>query len=92
MKGKLIIVAGLVLLFSCSNESELDICPCIKAGEELSEFSSKMTGKAELGEVTQDDQKKMKQLRDAKDKVCKPFETMGGPEMLELKKKCKEGK
>lgn len=86
------ITAGLVLLFSCSNEGEKDICPCIKAGEELSEFSSSLTVKAEQGEVTEADQKKMKELKDKKDQVCKQFETMGGPEMLELKKKCTEGK
>lgn len=60
------------------------ICSCIEAGDKL----NKLSGEVLQGKKSEIDQKAWKQLKADKEKKCREFETMGGPEMLERKKDC----
>lgn len=72
-----------LVLGSCSS-GNTPFCDCMKAGEELNEFSQTLFEK----EVTPKEAEKMKSLREKKDELCAAYVTMGGQEMLELKKDC----
>ncbi len=75
--------AFVFLLFSCSHKDE-QFCDCLKAGEELNEYSSKLFDEV----ITPEIQKKMQELKAKKTTACKNYQKMGGPEMLELKENC----
>lgn len=82
MKRILLILLPVVLA-ACSSKDE-QFCKCLKAGEELNDFSSKML----MEEVTQEKANKMQQLKDAKKKECVDYQTMMGDEMLKRKAEC----
>ena len=81
---KIIFFSSILTMISCSSKDE-QFCKCLKTGEELNSFSSKLFHK----EITPALQKKMKNLRSAKDKACKNYQTMKGEKMMELKSQCK---
>jgi hypothetical protein len=69
---------------SCSQKDE-QFCKCLKAGDELNAFSSKLFNK----DVTPKLQKEMQKLRATKTTACKNYQTMDGKKMLELKSECR---
>lgn len=79
---KRLVFIGLILVGCSSNDP---FCDCLKAGEELNEFSSTLFE----GELTTEDASKMADLREKKDGLCEKYETMGGQELMELQEKCK---
>jgi hypothetical protein len=79
-----VVVFALAVLSSC-REKDQRFCDCLKAGEELNVFSSKMM----TGEVTKEQDAKLQQLMRKKAQVCEPYQTMKGPELLENKEGCK---
>ena len=50
-------------------------------------YSSKLLDKSE---IDSESAAKLKELKANQQKFCKDYETMGGPEMLELKRACTE--
>ena len=79
----LIFVFGSVLL-SCDSKDE-QFCKCLKAGEELNEYSNAILN----GEATLEKADKLRSLKDAKKEACKNYQTMTGEEMLKRKAECK---
>jgi hypothetical protein len=59
----------------------------MEAGNELNEFSATILDKDQIDKATQE---KMSALNTKKKELCKEYEVMGGPEMLELKRECTE--
>lgn len=75
------------VLVACGSGEKTPFCECMEAGGELNSYSAKILDK---GTATVADEKKMKSLKEAESKACKDYLTMGGPEMLELKRECAE--
>ena len=75
--------SSIMLMASCSQKDE-QFCKCLKAGDELNAFSSKLFNK----DVTPKLQKEMQKLRATKTSACKNYQTMDGKKMLELKSEC----
>ncbi len=73
------------MLSACSSKDE-QFCKCLKAGEELNDFSSKLLS----GEITSEKAEKLKSLKEVKKKECVDYQLMSGKEMLEKKASCKE--
>ena len=73
------------MLGACSSKDE-QFCKCLKAGEELNDFSSKLFS----GEITSEKAEKLKGLKAIKKKECVDYQLMSGKEMLEKKASCKE--
>lgn len=81
---KKVLIPGLIaVLVACSSKDE-QFCKCLKAGEELNEYSNKMLTE----EVTQEKADKLKALKDTKKKECADYQTMKGDEMLKRKAEC----
>ena len=76
-------LSSILLMTSCSQKDE-QFCKCLKAGDELNDFSSKLFNE----NVTPKLQKEMQKLRAAKTSACKNYQTMDGKKMLELKSEC----
>ena len=83
-KNNFIVMAPLLVVFSSCKEKDQRFCDCLKAGEELNAFSSKMM----TGVVTKEQDAKLQQLKQKKAQVCAPYQKMKGPEMLEKKEGC----
>lgn len=81
---KMLFISAILLLTACNSKDE-QFCKCMKAGEELNDFSSKLFQE----EVTEDKAKKLKSLKDNKKKECADYQTMKGEEMLQKKEACK---
>jgi hypothetical protein len=81
---KIIFLSSILIVVSCSSKDE-QFCKCLKAGDELNAFSSKLFDK----EITPKMQKEMQKLRSTKASACKNYQTMDGKKMLELKEECK---
>ncbi len=75
--------SSIMLMASCSQKDE-QFCKCLKAGDKLNAFSSKLFNK----NVTPKLQKEMQKLRARKKSACENYQTMDGKTMLELKSKC----
>jgi len=75
----------LVLGSSCSSKDE-QFCKCLKAGEELDQFSAELFTK----DINNEDAKKLKELKSIQKKECANYQTMTGEEMLKLKAECEE--
>ncbi len=73
------------MLSACSSKDE-QFCKCLKAGEDLNDFSSKLFS----GEITSEKAEKLKGLKAIKKKECVDYQLMSGKEMLEKKASCKE--
>ena len=73
------------MLSACSSKDE-QFCKCLKAGEELNDYSSKLFS----GEITTEKAEKLKSLKEVKKKECVDYQMMSGKEMLEKKASCKE--
>ena len=73
------------MLGACSSKDE-QFCKCLKAGEELNDFSSKLFS----AEITSEKAEKLKGLKSVKKKECADYQIMSGKEMLEKKASCKE--
>ena len=73
------------MLSACSSKDE-QFCKCLKAGEELNDFSSKLFN----AEITFEKAEKLKGLKSVKKKECADYQLMSGKEMLEKKASCKE--
>ena len=82
---KLLFLITSILVLSACNSKDEQFCKCLKAGDELNAFSSKLFNK----EITPKMQKEMQKLRSDKASACKNYQTMGGKKMLELKEECK---
>lgn len=78
-----VVVLALFVFFSC-REKDQRFCDCLKAGEELNAFSSRML----TGKVTKVQDAKLQQLMRKKAGICEPYQKMKGPEMLEKKAGC----
>ena len=59
----------------------------MEAGDELNSYSADILDKSEIDSKAES---KMTELKATQKKLCKDYETMGGTEMLELKKACSE--
>ena len=81
----LFIFTSIIVLGACSSKDE-QFCKCLKAGEELNDFSSKLFS----GEITSEKAEKLKGFKEAKKKECVDYQIMSGKEMLEKKASCKE--
>lgn len=80
---KIFTIISVLFLFSCSSKDE-QFCACLKAGDELNQFSSELFTK----EIGKEDADKLKDLKNKKKQECKNYQTMKGPEMLEKKSSC----
>lgn len=83
---KLLFLITSILVLSACNSKDEQFCKCLKAGEELNDFSSKLFN----GEMTSKKAQKLKGLKDAKKKECVDYQLMSGKEMLEKKATCKD--
>jgi len=81
----LFIFTSIIVLSACSSKDE-QFCKCLKAGEELNDYSSKLFS----GEITTEKAEKLKSLKEVKKKECVDYQMMSGKEMLEKKASCKE--
>lgn len=72
-------------LIACSQKDEA-FCECLKANDALNEETIRLM---ESDEVLNQDDSELKALREAKEKVCAPYETMGGDELKKLQESCK---
>lgn len=79
----IIFFATFLILFSCSSKDQ-QFCDCMKAGEELNDFSSTLFKKV----ITPELHKKMMDLKEKKNTACKNYQTMSGAKMMELKAEC----
>lgn len=70
-------------IFSCSQKDQ-KMCDCLQAGEKLNEFSTTVLMK----DITENDLKKMEQLKKDKTQKCVDFQMMSGEEMLKKKAAC----
>ena len=90
IKTSIIAVSKLVLV-SCSGKAEMEkdeqFCACLNATDALNEVSSKLMG----GDISEEDRKKVVELRVEKKKLCEKYETMSGKENAKRKELC-EGK
>ncbi len=75
-----------VLILSACNSKDEQFCKCLKAGEELNDFSSKLFQE----DITSEKAEKMNGLKEAKKKECVDYQLMSGKEMLEKKASCKD--
>lgn len=80
---KMLIISTIIILSSCNSKDE-QFCKCLKAGEELNNFSSTLMN----GEITTEKSLKLKELRTVKTKECEDYKTMNGPELLKRKAEC----
>ena len=76
---------ALLLLSSCSS-ADSEFCQCLEEGKSLSEYTQKFIDK----ELSEDEFKKLEELKSAKSSACKEYELMVGAEMRELQKRCEE--
>ncbi len=84
---KLSFFALLLILASCGTETPSgDFCECIDVSNELMEHSQNLL----YDERENEDVDKLAELRAKKEEACKPFEQMGGEEMLKLIEECNE--
>lgn len=77
----------LFVLVACGSGETTPFCKCMEAGNELNEYAAEVLNNQEVDDAVE---KKMAELKQTKKKLCKSYETMGGPEMLELKRECTE--
>lgn len=87
MKKIGVVVASLMLVFSCSNKDK-QFCECLEVGNELNQEAVKYSS-TNLDKITDEDVAKLKALKEKKEKICAPYETMAGPEMLKKQEACK---
>jgi len=80
---KIIIITSLLALTAC-NSKDQKFCECLKAGEQLNNFSSTLFN----NDITPEMKRKMERLKKEKNDACKDYELMSGDKMLELKKAC----
>lgn len=83
MKKSFLPLVIVVLSLTACGEKD-SICACIEAGDKLNKLSSEVLE----GKKSDINQQEWKKLKVDKEKKCKEFETMSGPEMLERKKNC----
>lgn len=79
-------IALVGVLYACSNEETKDpqFCECMKIGEKLSDYSSDLLERT----PTEEDEKKMQELREKSTRECGKYYRMSGEEMLKRKKLC----
>jgi uncharacterized membrane protein YheB (UPF0754 family) len=82
---KFIPLVFIFLLISCSSEKDEQFCNCLKAGQELNDFSSRLFSE----EITEAKAKQLKELKAKQKKECVDYQTMSGEEMLQKKSECK---
>ncbi|MEY3238431.1 MAG: hypothetical protein RI883_2532 [Bacteroidota bacterium] len=75
-----------ILAISACNSKDEQFCKCLKSGEELNDFSSKLF----QDEITTEKADKLKGLKEVKKKECADYQLMSGKEMLEKKVSCKD--
>ena len=80
---KIIIIIALFSFIACTPKDQ-QFCECLKVSEEFNE----LTQKGIAGELSKEELSKAKQLMDEKSKICEPYETMGGREMMKKKAAC----
>lgn len=80
---KMVVIPLIIFLSSCNSKDE-QFCKCLKAGEELNDFSSTLMN----GEITTEKSLKLKELRTVKTRECEDYKTMNGPELLKRKAEC----
>ena len=81
------LVPLLFILAACGSGEKTPFCKCMEAGNELNEYSAEILAKSEIDTEAES---KMKELKATKKKLCKDYQIMSGPEMLELKRACTE--
>lgn len=83
-------VALFALVFACSSEEtekkDERFCRCMETADKLNKFSAELLERT----PTKEDAEKMKKLRDENERVCEPYYTMSGEEMLKRKAACKK--
>lgn len=82
-----VVIVSMMLVFSCSNKDK-QFCECLEVGNELNQEAAKYSS-IELDKITDKDVAKLKALKEKKEKICAPYETMAGPEMLKKQEACK---
>ena len=83
---KLLILITSILVLNAYNSRDEQFCKCLKAGEELNDFSSELFN----AEITSEKAEKLKGLKEVKKKECANYQMMSGKEMLEKKASCKD--
>jgi len=82
----------LAMLWACSGEEadgstdDPEFCKCIKVTDKLNKFSADLLER----QANAFDAKKMKKLRNDRDKACKRYYQMSGDEMKKRQKGCKK--
>ena len=80
---KIIFLSSILIVISCSSKDD-QFCKCLKAGDVLNAFSSKLFDK----EITPNLQKQLQKLKSTKASACKDYQIMSGEKMLKLKAEC----
>jgi hypothetical protein len=76
---------GLIGFFSaCGSGKDEQFCKCLEASDQLNAHSVELFS----GDISSEQAEKQQQLIKTKKEVCKKYENMTGPEMLERKKEC----
>lgn len=86
MKNFTIISLLFLSLMACTSGKDEQFCKCLKAGEELNEYSTKLWSE----EINDEKASKLKSLKEIKRKECTNYQTMDGAEMIKRKKECAE--
>ena len=82
---KLFIALSIIIILTSCSSKDHQFCDCLKAGDELNQYSSKLFNKV----ITPKLHKEMMELKDKKKAACKNYQTMSGAKMLELQEECK---
>jgi hypothetical protein len=80
---KIIFLSSILIGVSCSSKDQ-QFCDCLKSGDSLNTFSSKLFDK----EITPNLQKQLQKLKSTKASACKDYQIMSGEKMLKLKAEC----
>lgn len=80
----LLLFSGVI---SCNSDKDARFCECLKISEQLNQTSEKFSQNS-LKEIKQDELESFKNIRLQKDSICKPYEFLGGEELLKKKETC----
>lgn len=75
----------LIFSASCSSKDK-QFCECLSVGDELNKETSQFFDKA----PTEEDHKRINELKNRKNEACKNYTEMGGEEMRKRKAECED--
>jgi hypothetical protein len=85
MNRKVLIGTSIILILAACSQETNPLCNCVEKSKELNNFSSILLNKES---ITEKEQKKLFQLREEIDSICKPFHDMGPEELYNMRNEC----